>query len=105
MLSEHVFTLFHRSITISDRDIIVAGASAAVCFSIWAVLHLYRNNVVTLHRAGGVDHLVQELGRIAEALERIANRPAERAIAAAKRRVEEPQEPRRRSVSYSMLGR
>jgi len=105
LLSEHVFTLFHRSITISDRDIIVAGASAAVCFSIWAVLHLYRNNVVTLHRAGGVDHLVQELGRIAEALERIANRPAERAIAAAKRRVEEPQEPRRRSVSYSMLGR
>ncbi|HYL10928.1 MAG TPA: hypothetical protein VEU31_09340 [Candidatus Acidoferrales bacterium] len=105
MLSEHVFTIFHRSITITDRDIIVAGAAAAVCFSIWAVLHLYRSNVVVLHRAGGVDHLVQELARIAEALERIANRPAERALAAAKQRAEEPHEPRSRSVSYSMLGR
>lgn len=103
MLSEHVFTIFHRTIAITDRDIVVAGATAAVCFSIWAVLHLYRNNVVVLHRAGGVDSLVRELARISDALERIANRPAERAIAAAKRRAEEAQEPR--GVSHSLLGR
>src|SRR2546422_8789410 len=78
LLSEHVFTVFHRSISISDRDVAIAAATAITCILIWAALHLYRSNVVVLHHAGGVDHLVQELSRIADALERIANQPAER---------------------------
>ncbi len=107
MLSEHVFTIFHRSISISDRDVAIAAATAITCILIWAALHVYRSNVVVLHHAGGVDHLVQELSRIADALERIANQPAERALAAANRRERQRADntPVRGGVSYSMFAR
>jgi len=48
------------------------------------------------------------LSRIADALERIANRPADAAIAAASQRQQQTQTPPQREspgISYSMFGR
>ena len=59
-----------------------------------------------------MDQLTFELSRIADALDRIANRPAERAIAAASRRQVQqtqlpPPPPQREStgIALSMFGR
>jgi len=79
----------------------------------WTVLLdcalLSRKRVIVLKRSSGTDQVTFELIRIADALERIANRPADEAIAAASRRQEQtqPSPPQRNSqgISYSMFGR
>jgi len=61
-----------------------------------------------LKRSSGTDQITFELSRIADALERIANRPADDAIAAASRRQQQTQTPPAARVarfSYSMFGR
>jgi len=64
--------------------------------------------VVVLKRSSGTDQVTLELSRIADALERLANRPADRAIAAAMRRQLQAQSPAPRDSkgsAYSMFGR
>jgi hypothetical protein len=63
-------------------------ALVAFVFGVLFLTTLYfsRRRVVVLKRSSGTDQVAFELSRIADGLERIANRPAERAIAAATRR-------------------
>ena len=74
----------------------------------WTALYFSRKRIVVLKRSTGTDQVTFELSRIAEALERIANRPADDAIAAASRRQQQIQSPPQREskgVAYSMFGR
>ena len=71
-------------------------------------LYFSRKRVVVLKRSSGTDQLTFELSRIADALERVANRPADDAIAAASARQQQKQPPPQREskgVAYSMFGR
>jgi hypothetical protein len=70
----------------------------------WAALYFSRRRIVLL----GIDQVSLELSRIANALERIANRPADDVIGGALRRQQHvQQQPRRESSAdaYSMFGR
>jgi hypothetical protein len=74
----------------------------------WTALYFSRKRIVVVKRSSGTDQLTFELSRIADALDRIANRPADDVIAAATRRQQQMQpSPKRESqgISYSMLGR
>jgi hypothetical protein len=86
----------------------MTGVSLAIGLVFWAALYFSRKRVVVLKRSSGTDQVTLELSRIADALERIANRPADRVIAAATRRQQQMQpspqrEPQR--IACSMFGR
>jgi hypothetical protein len=86
----------------------MAGISVVIGLLFWAALYFSRKRIVVLKRSNGTDQVTFELSRIADALERIANRPADRAIAAATRRQLQAQPPPQResaSRAYSMFGR
>jgi hypothetical protein len=108
LFSDHLITVAGRSITITSHDVFMTGVSLAIGLVFWAALYFSRKRVVVLKRSSGTDQVTLELSRIADALERIANRPADRVIAAATRRQQQMQpspqrEPRR--IAYSMFGR
>ena len=108
MFSDHVITIAGRSITITSHDALMAGISVVIGLLFWAALYFSRKRIVVLKRSNGTDQVTFELARIADALERIANRPADRAIAAASRRQLQTQPPLQREshgVAYSMFGR
>lgn len=108
MFSDHVITVAGRSITITGHDVFMVGVLVVIGLSFWAAVYFSRKRIVVLKRSNGTDQVAFELARIAEALERIANRPADRAIAAATRRLVQPQPPPQREsqgVAYSMFGR
>jgi hypothetical protein len=108
LLSDHVITIAGKSITITSHDAFMAGVSLVIGLLFWAALYFSRKRIVVLKRSRGTDQVAFELSRIADALERIANRPADRAIAAASRRqYQAPPPPQRESqgVAYSMFGR
>lgn len=93
MISDHVITVAGRSVTITSHDVFMAGVSIVIGLLFWLALYFSRKRIVVLKRSSAVDQLTFELSRIADALERIANHPAERAIAAASRRQLQPQSP------------
>ena len=115
MLSDHVISIAGHSITITSHDLFLTGISILTGLFFWTILYFSRKRVVVLKRSASTDQIVFELSRIGNALDRIANQPAERAIAAAVRRQEQKQvqasqatppgqsEPKR--VAYSMFGR
>lgn len=108
MLSDYVITLAGRSITITPHDIIMTGVSLVIGLVLWIALYFSRKRIVVVKRSNATDQLTFELSRIADALERIANRPADRVIAAATRRQQQMQpasQRETRSNSYSILGR
>jgi hypothetical protein len=108
LFSDHVITLAGRSITITSHDAFMAGISVVIGLLFWAAIYFSRKRIVVLKRSGGTDQVTFELSRIADALERIANRPADRAIAAATRRQFQTQAPPQREsqgIAYSMFGR
>jgi hypothetical protein len=108
VFSDHVITIAGRSITITSHDVFMAGVSLVIGLLFWAALYFSRKRIVVLKRSSGTDQVAFELSRIADALERIANRPADRTIAAATRRQLQMQSaPRRESqgIAYSMFGR
>jgi len=108
LFSDHVITIAGRSITITSHDAFMAGISVVIGLLFWAALYFSRKRIVVLKRSNGTDQVTFELSRIADALERIANRPADRAIAAATRRQLEAQPPAQRESpgrAYSMFGR
>ena len=108
MFSDHVITFAGRSVTITGHDVFMVGLLVVIGLSLCAALYYSRQRIVVLKRSNGTDQVAFELSRIAEALERIANRPADRAIAAATRRQVDAQPPPRREsqgVAYSMFGR
>jgi hypothetical protein len=74
----------------------------------WTALYFSRKRIVVLKRCSVTDQLTFELSRVANALERIANRRADRVIAAATQRQQQVQlasQRESRGISYSMLGR
>jgi len=109
LFSDHLITIAGKSITFTSHDIIMMLVSVATGLFFWTALYFSRKRVIVLKRSSGTDQVTFELIRIADALERIANRPADEAIAAASRRQEQtqPSPPQRNSqgISYSMFGR
>jgi len=108
LFSDHLITIAGRSITITSHDIIMMLVSVATGLLFWTALYFSRKRVVVLKRSSGTDQVTFELSCIADALERIANRPADDAITAASRRQQQTQPPPQREspgISYSMFGR
>ncbi len=89
LLSDHVFTIFDRTLTVTGYEQLVTGAIVLIALGAWAVQRFRRKRTVVLHRSAVSDQLLHDLSRIADALEFIANRPADQVIAAANRRTEE----------------
>jgi hypothetical protein len=100
LLSDHVFTFFSRTITITSLEQFVAILAAVIVATAWAVQQFRRRRTVVLHRSAVSDQIAMELARIADALDRIANRPADHLIAEVSKRTEES-----RGIPLSMLGR
>jgi len=108
VFSDHVITLAGRSITITSHDMLMAAVSIVIGLVFWTALYFSRKRYVVLKASGASDQIAFELSRIADALDRIANRPADRAIAAAVRRQQQVQSSPRREgqgIPYSMFGR
>jgi len=103
LLSDHVFHFFGRTITITSYEQFLAIVVLAIAATAWAIQQFRRRRVVVLHRSAVSDQLVYELSRIADALDRIANRPADQMIASASnKQVEESTGGR---IPLSMFGR
>ena len=100
MLSEHVISFFGRSITITRTEEFVAIAAVIAVATAWAVMQFRRRRVVILHRSAVSDQMLYELSRIADALDRIANRPVDHAFSETNLRPEES-----RTIPLSMFGR
>jgi hypothetical protein len=108
LFSDHLITIAGRSITITSHDMLMTLVSVVTGLLFWAALYFSRKRIVVLKRSTGTDQVTFQLSRIADALERIANRPADDAIAAASRRQQQIQPPLQRDskgVAYSMFGR
>jgi hypothetical protein len=108
LFSDHVISIAGRSITITSHDTLMMCVSIVTGLLFWAVLYFSRKRIVVLKRSTGTDQVTFELSRIADALERIANRPADDAIAAASRRQQQQQPPPQRdskNTAYSMFRR
>jgi len=106
VLSDHVLSFAGRSITITSHDLLLAGFSVLIGLVFWAALHFHRKRVVVLQRSGGVEQVTLELSRIADALERLANQPADRAISRAIRRQQQQRTDEESGrMPYSMFGR
>jgi len=108
LFSDHLITIAGRSITITSHDMLMMLVSVVTGLLFWTALYFSRKRIVVLRRSSGTDQVTVELSRIADALERIANRPADDAIAAASRRQQQMLPPRQREskdVAYSMFGR
>jgi hypothetical protein len=109
LFSDHVITLAGRTITITSHDIFMTIVSLVIGLVFWTALYFSRKRIVVLKRSVTTDELILELSRIAGALERIANQPADRAIEEATRRQQlmqpppPPSEPK--GISLSMFGR
>jgi hypothetical protein len=100
LLSDHVISLFGRTITITNQEQLLAILVFAVIAAAWAVQVFRRRRSVVVQRSAVSDQMLSELSRIANALERIANHPADQAIAAANRRAEQS-----RANPLSIFGR
>jgi hypothetical protein len=107
VFSDHLITIAGRSVTITSHDILMILVSLATGLLFWTALYFSRKRIVVLKRSPGTEQLTFELSRIADALERIANRPADDAIAAASRRQQQTTQPPRDSkgIAYSTFGR
>jgi hypothetical protein len=108
LFSDHLIIIAGRSITITSHDSLMIFISLVTSLLFWTALYFSRKRIVVLKRSAGTEQLTFELSRIADALERIANRPADDAIAAASRRQQQSQQPQPRDSkgsAYSMLGR
>ncbi len=103
MLSDHVFHFFSRTITITSNEQFLAIIVLVVAATAWAVQQFRRRRSVVVQRSAVSDQIVCELSRIADALERIANRPADQVIAAASSRQTEESTGGR--IPLSMFGR
>jgi hypothetical protein len=108
LFSDFVITLAGKSITITSHDIIMTGVSLVIGLVFWTALYFSRKRVVVLKGSQSTDQLTFELSRIADALDRIANRPADHLIDETTRFQQQMQpsaERESRGISYSMFGR
>jgi hypothetical protein len=107
LFSDHLITIAGRSIAITSHDMFMTVVSLVIGLVFWIALYFSRKRIVVLKRSSGTDQVTFELSRIADALERIANRPADRAIAAVMRRhqIQPPPQRESKGVAYSIFGR
>ena len=108
MFSDSVITIAGRSITITSHDILLISVVVLVNLVFWAAVYFSQKRIVVLRRSNATEQVTRELQRIAEALERIANGPADRAIATALRRRDEDilaDQRAAQSERYSLLDR
>jgi hypothetical protein len=107
VLSDHAITIAGRSFSITSHDLFMAGVLLAIGFLLWIALYFSRKRIVVVKASSGTDQITMELSRIADALERIANRRADRATASATQetRTQPPPQTESRGVAYSMFGR
>jgi hypothetical protein len=103
LLSDHVFSFFGRTITITSHEELLAIIVMVVVATAWAVQQFRRRRSIVLQRSVVSDQLVYELSRIADALDRISNRPADQVIAAASSKQTEESTGGR--IPLSMFGR
>ena len=110
MFADHVITVAGRTFILTGHDLLMVGFSLISGLIFWMALYFSRKRIVVLKRSNAIDQLILEVSRVADALERIANRPADRSIASAMRR-QQPQPPlpplqrESKGVLYSMFGR
>ena len=102
LLSDHVYHLFGRTITITGREELLAIVVLVVAATAWAVQQFRRRRAVVLQRSVVSDQIVYELSRIADALDRISNRPVDQYVAAPSRETDESTGGR---IPLSMFGR
>jgi hypothetical protein len=102
LLSDHVYHLFGRAITITSHEQLLGIILLAVAATTWAVQQFRRRRAVVLQRSTVSDQIVYELSRIADALDRISNRPVDHYIAGTSREEEESTGGR---IPLSMFGR
>ena len=100
MLSDHIFSFFGRTFTITRYEQLAAVAIVCIIVTAWAVQQFRRKRVIVVQRSAVSDQLLFELSRIADSLDRIANRPADEIIAAASQKDEDS-----RTIPYSIFGR
>jgi hypothetical protein len=100
LLSDQVFNFFGRTITVTSHEQLITILLAVIIATTWAVQQFRRRRTVVLQRSVVTDQLAIELARIADALDRIANRPADQLIAAVNKNTEES-----RGIPLSMFGR
>ena len=108
MLSDYVVTLAGKSITITSHDIIMTVVSFVVGLVFWTALYFSRKRIAVLRGSQSTDQLTFELSRIADALDRIANRPADHVIAEETllhQQMRPLAQQQARGISYSMFGR
>jgi hypothetical protein len=107
MLSDRTISFAGRSFTLTSHELLLIGGAILVCLLLWSALHFSRKHVVILRRSSGTDQITFELSRIADALERIANHPADRVIesAAQPSQQSEPLSERSKSAAYSIFRR
>lgn len=99
MLSDHVFHFFGRTITLTSHEQLLLIVILVIAATAWAVQQFRRRRSIVIQRSAVSDQVVYELSRIADALDRIANRPVDQAIAAAN------QPDNSRNMPFSMFGR
>ena len=99
MLSDHVLHFFGRTITLTDKEQLAAIVIVVIAVTAWAVQQFRHRRSVAIQRSMVSDQVVYELSRIADALDRIANRPVDEAMAA----VGQPDNSR--AMPFSMFGR
>lgn len=99
MLSDHVFHFFGRTITLTSHEQLLLIVILVIAATAWAVQQFRRRRSIVIQRSAVSDQVVYELSRIADALDRIANRPVDQAIAAASQRDDS------RTMPFSMFGR
>jgi hypothetical protein len=104
LLSDHVYHFFGRTITITGREEFLTILVLVVAATAWAVQQFRRKRAVVLQRSIVSDQLVYELSRIADALDRISNRPLDPFITAPTREKERDESTGGR-IPLSMFGR
>src|SRR5260370_27653405 len=80
LLSDHVFSIFGRTLTITGYEQLITGAIVVIVLTAWAVQQFRRKRTVVVQPSVVSDQVVYELSRIAEALDLIANSPADEAV-------------------------
>src|SRR5947208_8672308 len=85
LLSDHVFSFFGRTVTLTGREELLAIIVLVVVATTWAMQQFRRRRSIVLQRSAVSDQVVYELSRIADALDRIANRPVDHVLAASNR--------------------
>jgi hypothetical protein len=107
MLSDRTISFAGRSITITSHELLLIGGAILVCLLLWGALYFNRKRVVMLRRSRATDQITLELSRIADALERIANQPADKVIETAARHPQqsEPLSERSKNAAYSIFRR